>query len=78
MFFKPIAVPRGIANIFSIGLSSQSSVTENWEYRPDKMNEGMTMELINNNLSNTSPISCKKGTPYKLSTRTFAGWFGGI
>ena len=76
--FKPISAPRGIANIFSIGMCEIGVVTENWQHRPDKENLGMRDELINNNLSNTSPISCKKGMVYKFSNVTFKSYFGGI
>ena len=78
MRFKPIAFPRGIANLFSIGLSSASAVGEDWQFRPDKVCGGMRAEIINNNLSNISPISCEKGKPYKFANQTFMGWFGGI
>ena len=78
MKFKPIAFPRGIANIFAIGLSNSGKVVQDWEFRPDKVAKGMKEELINNNLSNVSPISCKKGVPYKFASQTFVGWFGGI
>ena len=44
---KPIVFPRGIANLFSIGMSSEEKVAENWEYRPDKACLGMRDVLIN-------------------------------
>lgn len=76
--FKPIRFPRGIANLFSIGLSTEGQVAEGWQFRPDKVSGGMKEEIINNNLSNVSPISCKKGKAYKVASQAFIGWFGGI
>ena len=73
---KPIVFPRGIANLFSIGMSSEEKVAENWEYRPDKACLGMRDELINNNLSNVSPISCVKGKTYKKAGTVFKAYFG--
>ena len=33
---KPITIPRGVANIFLLGLSTVSVYTEQTEHRPDK------------------------------------------
>lgn len=74
--FKPIVFPRGIFNLFSIGMSSEEKVTDEFEYRPDKTCLGMKDELINNNLSNISPISCVKGKTYKKAGTVFKAYFG--
>jgi hypothetical protein len=76
--FKPIRFPRGIANLFSIGLCSKQIVGEGYQHRPDKLSGGMKEELINNNLSNISPISCEKGKVYSTASQMFIGWCGSI
>lgn len=75
---KATNVPRGIANIFSIGLSNTVIVDENSNHRPDRLNSSMRNEFINNYMSNTSPISCEKKKEYKLMNNMFNTYFGGI
>lgn len=77
---KPVKVPRGIANIFAIGNSSEITITENWKHRPDKIldsigQKSMKYEILNNYMSNVSPISLVNGTNYIITDRTFGGYF---
>ena len=78
---KPVKLPRCVANLFAIGNSAEFSVIENYEYRPDKIPEtlneaSMTEELIDNYISNTSPITFRKGTKYTITDSMFKGYFG--
>ena len=75
---KPITIPRGIANIFMLGLSDATTVTEIYAFRPDRINSSMRDEIINNHMSNTSPISCEKKKEYKVVDNMFKTYFGGI
>ena len=77
---KPVKLPRGVANIFMLGNSSEVKVMESWNHRPDKILElvgqkSMKYEIINNYMSNTSPISLKNGDKYIITDRTFGGYF---
>lgn len=75
---NPISIPRGIANIFLVGMCDEVQITEDWKYRPDKKNLGMRAEIINNHLSNVSPISCEKGKRYVFTNNLFMTYFGRI
>ncbi|MBR4397037.1 MAG: hypothetical protein IKS48_07360 [Eubacterium sp.] len=77
---KPLKIPRGIANIFRIGNSTEIKIPEKWAYRPDQIlesvgSESMKGELANNYLSVKSPISLSKGTPYVIADSLFEGYF---
>ena len=77
---KPVKVPRGIANIFAIGNSSEITITENWKHRPDKIldsigQKSMKYEILNNYMSNVSPISLVNGNNYIVTDRIFGGYF---
>lgn len=75
---KPLIIPRGIANIFSVGLCDEGSITEKYEHRPDLINRSMKEEIINNYMSLTSPVSATKGKSYKMTSLMFRTYFGGI
>lgn len=79
--FKPVKIPRCVANLFSIGNSTDMIITENFEYRPDKIPESVNMpsiseEVVDNYMSNTSPISLRKGDIYTVTDKLFKGYFG--
>lgn len=79
--FKPVKIPRCVANLFSIGNSTDMVITENFEYRPDKIPESVNMpsiseEVVDNYMSNTSPISLRKGDIYTVTDKLFKGYFG--
>ena len=77
---KPIKIPRCVANLFSIGNGTDINIIEDFEYRPDKIPETLNMpsmreEIIDNYMSNTSPISLKKGDVYTVTDGMFKGYF---
>ena len=79
--FKPVKIPRCVANLFSIGNSTDMIITENFEYRPDKIHASVNMpaiseEGVDNYMSNTSPISLRKGDIYTVTDKLFKGYFG--
>ena len=79
--FRPVKIPRCVANLFSIGNSTDMIITENFEYRPDKIPESVNMpsiseEVVDNYMSNTSPISLRKGDIYTVTDKLFKGYFG--
>ena len=78
---KPVKFPRCVANLFAIGNSSELPITQDFEYRPDKIptalnQASMKEELIDNYMSNISPISLKKGFKYTVTDSLFKGYFG--
>jgi hypothetical protein len=78
---KPITLPRGIAQIFSMGDRLLIDINEQNEYRPDRVVDSgdpnrIKKEFMNNNLSNLSPISFKKGHYYFAIDDTFMSYFG--
>jgi hypothetical protein len=80
---KPVKIPRCVANIFSIGNSTDINIIENFEYRPDKIQEtlnapSMNKELIDNYMSNISPITLRKGSTYTITDNMFKGYFGNV
>lgn len=77
---KPLKIPRGIGNIFVLGNSADISIIEKWKHRPDKILEvigqsSMKKEVLNNYMSNTSPISLKNGDTYTVTDELFEGYF---
>lgn len=78
---KPIVIPRGVANIMKLGNCVEINVVQNWYYRPDKLikeatpNPSMRLEIMNNYISNTSPISLKKNSKYTLADNMFKEYF---
>ena len=77
---KPIKVPRGIANLFALGNSSEIPIIEVWANRPDKIldvvgQKSMKNELINNYMSNKSPISLHVRDRYLITDDIFTGNF---
>ena len=77
---KPLNIPRGIANLFAIGNSSEIPIIQMWEKRPDQILESigqksMKKELINNYVSNQSPITMKIGDRYVITDSLFGGYF---
>lgn len=80
---KPIKIPRGIANIFAVGNSTDMNIIESLEYRPDKIQEmintpSMAKELTDNYMSNVSPITLKKGSDYIITDNLFKGYFANV
>lgn len=77
---KPIKVPRCVANLFAINDSAELTITEDLAFRPDKIPEKLNVksineEIIDNYMSNTSPISLKKGDTYTVTDALFKGYF---
>lgn len=77
---KPIKIPRCVANILSIGNYAELTINENFEYRPDRIPETLNMpsmreEIIDNYMSNKSPITLKKGDTYIVTDGMFKGYF---
>lgn len=73
---KFVKIPRGVANIFSVNQSNEVTITENTQHRTDRLNNGIQDELINNWMSNTSPLRTTKGTRYKKMSSLFISYFG--
>lgn len=79
--FKPVKIPRGVANLFTIGNSTDMIITEQFAYRPDKIPESVNVpsineEVIDNYISNKSPITLRKGDDYTVTDKLFKGYFG--
>ena len=77
---KPLNIPRGVAKIFMIGNSTETIIDETYNHRPDRVlsSSGMKSimkELVNNYISNISPISCKNGTTYIITDSLFNAYF---
>ena len=77
---KPIKIPRCVANLFSIGDSAEMTITEVFEYRPDKIPESINVasineEIVDNYISNKSPITLRKGDVYTVTDKLFKGYF---
>ena len=77
---NPLKIPRGIANILMIGDVDAITIDERLSYRPDKVLDqfgmkSMLKEIVNNYLSNTSPISCKNNDLYLITDSLFNGYF---
>lgn len=78
--FKPVGLPRGVANLLSQGLRDDIIITEDVSYRPDKILTAYGLksfkhEAVNNWLSNTSPISCVNNTDYSIAGNMFMAYF---
>ena len=77
---NPLKIPRGIANILMIGDVNVTTINEALSYRPDKVLDkfgmkSMLREIVNNYMSNTSPISCKSSDEYFITDSLFNGYF---
>ena len=77
---NPLKIPRGVANILMLGNVSSININENLSYRPDKVLDSygmksMLKEIVNNYVSNTSPISCQNGTEYIITDSLFNAYF---
>lgn len=74
---NPLNIPDGVALLFSAGLSSLTTIGDTTEHRPDLIlpQPSMKLEILNNKLNNTSPISLLKGDAYKLSSNMFVAYF---
>lgn len=77
---KPITIPRGIANIFILGLATADFYDEATQYRPDKIHSnngisGVKDEIVNDYLSVTSPIEARKGTGEIFADSLFKSYF---
>lgn len=80
VMIKPVKMPRCVANLFAIGNSAELTITETFEYRPDKIPEALNMpsmreEIIDNYMSNKSPITLRKGDVYTVTDGMFKGYF---
>ena len=80
---KLVKVPRGVANLFIIGNSASMTITEKFEDRPDKIPESLNMasireEIIDNYISNKSPITLRKGQTYIVTDALFKGYFANV
>jgi hypothetical protein len=75
---KPLKIPRGIAMLFCQGLATSVMVDEDNQYRPDFLNNDMRNEVINNWMTNVSPISLTKRRHYMITDVMFMSYFGKI
>jgi len=75
---KPLIIPRGVAYLFAQDHISATIVTENTQHRPDFLNNSMRNEIINNHMSNISPITLVKKTAYIITDVLFMSYFGRI
>lgn len=74
-------IPRGVANIFVIDEKKEVVVNEKYSHRPDLIldsegNKNLYKEIMNNYMSNTSPISCDKNIVYTETDELFNSYFG--
>ncbi len=77
---KPLKIPRGVANIFMLGDTDEIIINESLSYRPDRVMDqfgmkSMVKEIVNNYISNISPISCENGKEYLIADSLFNGYF---
>ena len=77
---RPLKIPRGIANILMLGDIDTLFINEKYSHRPDKIlddygQKSISKEMINNYLSNVSPISCKNGVEYIIADSIFDAYF---
>ena len=72
---KPLIIPKGVAYLFCQDHINVVPVTEETQFRPDFINNGMANEVINNYMSNISPISLTKKTLYIITDVLFMGYF---
>ena len=77
---NPLKIPRGVANLFMIGDVDVTTITEDVAHRPDKILKrcgmnSMVKEIVNNYISNISPISCENGAEYIVTDALFNGYF---
>ena len=77
---KPVKIPRCVANLFAIGNSTDLNIVEDFAYRPDKIPEQFNVpslrdELVDNFMSNASPITLSKGENYVVTDNLFKGYF---
>ena len=75
---KPLNIPKGVAYLFCQGLSYVNEVKEEDQFRPDLLNNGLRNEVINNYMSETSPISFLKHNYYIITDVMFMAYFGRI
>ena len=73
---SPLKIPRGVANLFAIGMAEGDIVNENTQFRPDFLNNDIRTEIINNWMTNISPISLEKKQAYIFVDVTFISYFG--
>lgn len=80
---KPLKLPRGILNILMIGNCTTLKVTEDIAYRPDKIPELLNTrsakeEILDNYMSNKSPLTMKKGDTYIVTDALFKNYFSNL
>jgi len=78
---RSITLPRGVAQIFSMGNRYLVNINEQNECRPDRVVDSgdpnrIKKEFMNNSLSNMSPISFKKGYYYFAVDDIYMSYFG--
>ena len=77
---KPLKVPRGVAVLFSLGNRYDVKISQDWSHRSDKVLETMNLkslkyEIMDNYISNASPMTLNKGNPYVIVDKFFGGIF---
>lgn len=78
---NPLKIPRGVGNIFKLGDCVEITVKQNWCCRPDKLIQevtplpSMVLEILNNYVSNTSPISLRINSTYTIVDNMFKEYF---
>ena len=79
---SPINIPRGVANLFVLGLGSIDTFDEETQFRPDKIHHKNSSsrikdEMIDNYISMISPISAVKGSAEIFTNSLFKSYFEG-
>ena len=75
---KPLKIPKGVSYLFCQDHFYYDTISESTQHRPDFVNNNMRNELINNYMSNTSPISLTKKTFYIITDTLFMSYFARI
>ena len=75
---KPLKVPRGVAVLFSLGNRYDVKISQDWSHRSDKVLETMNLkslkyEIMDNYISNASPMTLNKGDPYVIVSNSSSG-----
>lgn len=80
---KPLKLPRGVVNLFRLGNSAEMPITQDYEHRPDKIFSKLNKasirdELVDNYMSNISPITLDKSDTYIVTDSLFKGYFANV
>ena len=77
----PLNIPRGVGNIFKLCNCFELLCRQEWTHRPDQLINDMApmpsmkLEILDNYVSNISPISLKTGSAYTMVDNMFKEYF---